>query len=132
MSTIFVSGSWQERESLIIPMMDRLRALGFGISFDWTHGDRSGLHDSDLPVAVQASYARSDMRGVQDADYYWLILPTTPSKGSYVELGIALATYDGPRVVVSGGGSTIFAALADDRFDFHEDALAFFERVGPR
>lgn len=125
---IYVAGSSRERE-LVAAYQTALQAAGWMLAHDWV-AQMNACHipDVDLPIEAQRRYAEADLAGVRRAQVFWLLAPSTPSIGSYVELGYALA-HSGPRVVVSGLPS-LFTSLAHERYATHAEAFAALTRPG--
>jgi hypothetical protein len=141
---IYVAGGAQERETVVQPMMKRLREAGFVITLDWTEseGFRIGLGDDKLSPLQREMQALEDLDGVDQAEVVWLMVPGyRGSRGSYLEFGYALALWrrmprfaNGcrlPILVVSGESwkGTIFTELADMKFDDHEQAFEMLCRL---
>lgn len=100
---------------------DAVRECGGFVCSTWlqTAPEKWAGKDDRYDVDVQRQCAESDLADLRSADVLWLLWPTQPTVGAYVELGYALA--HGTRVVVSGAGchSSIFTApcfrdLSDD------------------
>lgn len=124
---IYVAGSSLE-VALIEEYMRRLRAAGHIITHDWTVPVRESaqIAQRDLTEADRWRHARADRQGVLDADIFWMLIPTTPSSGAWVELGIAAGGGRPGLSIVSGDWRrSIFTSLADQRFDTHAEAFAF-------
>lgn len=131
--SIYVAGSSRERE-LVSAYQTALKAAGWWLAHDWV-AQMNACHipDVDLPIEAQRRYAEQDLAGVRRAQVFWLLVPSTPSIGAYVELGYALGLdtrdHGGPRVVVSGLPS-LFTSLADERYATHAEAFAALTRPG--
>src|ERR1700722_1505304 len=101
-----------------------------------------GGSDSKLTPEQRRTWAREELRGVLDADVFWLLAANSrTSTGAWVELGAALTAqrmrklYEGendypeqrhrPLIVVSGAqwNRTLFTELVDQHFDTDEAAL---------
>lgn len=124
---IYVAGSSREA-ALVAAYMDGLRAAGWIVTVDWPAAvAASPVPDHELPLEVQQAHARWDLAGVASAQVLWLVGPSTPSVGAYVELGFALAR--GVRVVASGPQS-LFTSLAAERYATHAEAFAALTQVG--
>lgn len=95
------------------------------VTFDWTRAVLSAtVPDRELTEADRARFAFVDLDGVYRAEWFWMLIPASPSVGSWCELGAALS--DRKMVVVSGDWRrSIFTALAHHRFDTHEQAARF-------
>ena len=131
----YVAGAWSEQWARARPAMEKLRAAGCSISYDWTVPEGARLN-GDLTPNQRRSYASSDMRGVLMSDVLLLLAPQEPSQGAWVELGIALAQRTislsveaaGPPTVIVVAGATpacIFAELADKEFATDDEAIDY-------
>jgi hypothetical protein len=116
--------------SLATGYMDRLEAAGHHVhrwDRDVAAARAAGMTDADLPVDVRDACALGDTEAIDEADIFWLLVPSMPSVGAWIEFGFALGRYDGPRLVVSGdGGRSIFfspSVFELVTFDDHEAAL---------
>lgn len=109
--------------------VDRLREIGFVITYEWTKDIREGgfKPDSELSDTHRRYAARMDTHGVTTCDLLWVLTPTRKDQGCgmWVELGMAVALKK--RVVVSGALAkrTVFTELCEAKFDEHEDAFRF-------
>ena len=133
---IYVAGASAEAH-MVSAYMRRLEDAGHTITLDWTKSvlaNRAiGKTDAHLTRTERCVYAHADLKAVWDADAFWLILPSNNSVGCWVEYGYAMGL-DGhrPTIVLSGHiDRSIFCELAPNRFDNHENALAFLLRVAP-
>jgi hypothetical protein len=121
-------------ESLAIAggFMDRLEAAGHRVH-RW---DRevaavraAGKTDRDLSRSDRLHASAGDLQGIEDADVFWLLVPTEPSVGAWVEFGYALACAvetggEKPQLVVSGDAArSIFLSQGHETFPDHETAL---------
>jgi hypothetical protein len=95
MTSVYVAASGHEIERAE-RVVAQLRARGCTITHDWTAGMRrelaAGRRDRDLPDDEAHAYARRDIDAVRDADVFLFLVPETPSKGAWIELGIALSS----------------------------------------
>lgn len=84
--TVYVAGKWSTKD-VIKQRMNELEAMGFKVTHDWT------TYESDKNNSRQ-DMADKDIQGVTTADMYVGILddPSYPYRGSFTELGAALAT----------------------------------------
>lgn len=77
-----------------------LRGAGHTCTHDWTVQVEEelrlypGRKETELPDEICAKHARADLDGVRDADFYVLVAPNGRGRGSWVELGYALAMID--------------------------------------
>lgn len=100
MTKIYVAGASAEVDRAIL-VCTALRAAGHEIAYDWPmkvkqHGPMT------RDAAMMTQIGREELAAVLSADVFWLLTPTSNSTGSWVELGVALAS--GALVVSSGGG----------------------------
>ena len=124
---IYVAGASTERER-IARYMGALRDAGWTITEDWCASEASlGKSDADLDDETARRVAERDLDGIERADVFWLVAPSSPSFGASTELGYAVArrgSHDAPtRIIISGPCPSIFARLADERFPSHVAAL---------
>ena len=110
--------------------MRGLEAAGWRIALDWTAAmDEAGAADHELPEPVQRAAAAADLKAIDAADVFWLLVPSTPSTGAWFEAGYARRADRRPRIIVSGAASfCIFTALADERHASHAEAFAALTR----
>jgi len=119
--------SASEQLVMVETYVDRLRACGFEITYEWTKDVREGGFKSDDLLSDQERRysAKMDYHGVKTADLVWVLTPSSKSQGCgmWIEMGMALSL--GKRVVVSGplARRSIFAEMAEVVLDQHE--LAF-------
>lgn len=132
---IYVAGASAER-ALVGHFIDKLRALGCQVTFDWVAPIEAdgGVCNEGLADVRRLELAQAALDGVHEADIFWLIMPRGHSIGAWVELGAALTwrrarmlATDGtsglPRIVVSGAYQrTIFSSLTCEVYDRDEDA----------
>lgn len=123
---IYLAGSSREIET-VERYRDKLIAAGWTITHDWCSAMRAcPVPDSQLTPEQRMRYATDDAAGVIAADVLWLLVPQAPSKGAWVELGIAIGHAAAlglfPMVIASGGGdASIFNGYAY-RMDSHDEA----------
>ena len=120
---IYVAGAWSEQWTRARPVMDRLRAAGHSITYDWTVPEGTRLNVG-LTLNQRRSYALSDLDGVLRADALLLLAPQAPSQGAWVELGVALGKP--PKFGIFVSGTTphcIFAELANYTFGTDVEAV---------
>lgn len=136
--TLYIAGS-----SLELPRAEQAvgaaRAHGLEVSFDWTPGANMTRarwsSDEHAPQLVRFASAKNCHRGVVMADVFWLLAPTMPTRGAWVELGMALERerLSLTTVVVSGSPTaTCFLELVDRERCFANDwdALSWILRDG--
>ena len=125
-TNIYVASA-TEQLVLVEHYVDRLRAAGFLITYEWTKDVREGGFKPDVELSeVQRRYAaKMDSHGVKTAGMVWVVTPPTKSQGCgmWIEMGMALAL--GKRVIISGplARRSVFAELAEAVFDDHEQAF---------
>jgi hypothetical protein len=111
------------------------RRFGHEITFAWWDVVLAAkTHDRDLTEDARVEYAGKDLVGVIDADALWLVVPEERGVGAWIEFGFALGSirkFPSKRLIVSGDWKkSIFTSLAHDKFDTHEEALAFVQSLG--
>ncbi len=99
------------------------------LAHDWVadilkRSDR-GLTDEDLTIEQAARFVGVDIDAVLQADVLWLLIPTTPTTGAWVEYGIGIVarrlgnvTGTERRLICSGGEGAppIFTVAANAVF----------------
>jgi hypothetical protein len=138
--SLYIAGGSSERLTVGRPWIDRAIAEGVRITYDWTRAD--GYEDPDPSIVLLRRNAGVDAHAVFTADILWILAPKLPSEGAWTEYGIALAATladqmlgTKKRLVVSGryARRNLFALLADEIYETHEDAwAALLPRVAPR
>jgi len=124
---IYVAGSSKERLTVVQPLLARVRAAGYTVTYDWTVEpayDWPSVSDEHI-----RGCAERDFEGILAAHVLWYVMPTSLSEGSAAELGAALMKrHFAPlfEVIVSGQmlPSRVFPRLAKV-FDDHEAALKY-------
>lgn len=121
---IYIAGSSKEAQ-YIAECIRKVKGAGHEVTFDWTVPVLAAvIPDHELTDEERWHHASTDAQGVDDADVFWMLIPSTPSLGAWVELGIAWRG-SGKLVIVSGDRKkSIFTALSDEKYDTHEEALA--------
>lgn len=128
-ATTLYLASATEQLLLVEDFVDRLRARGFAISYEWTKDVREGGFKADVDLTpTQRRYAaRMDSHGVKTADLVWVLTPSLKNQGCgmWIEMGMALAL--GKRVIISGALArrSVFAELAEGCFDDHAAAFEY-------
>lgn len=131
MSKIYVAGASGEIET-IEGFISDLEKAGYEITFDWTKKVREVGNASPDDPRIRVEAALADLDGLERSEYLWLVQPNNASTGAWVELGGGLMLRKHrvgakPYIVVSGESKRcIFSDLADKRFKFHREALAYF------
>jgi hypothetical protein len=120
---IYLAGSSFEMP-LVNDYMRQLRAGGVEITRDWPkiireYGNRAnrGLTEEDR---VRVSLA--NLKAIDEADMFWLIVPTAPSAGCWIEFGYAIRVN---KLTIASGDvqQTVFTSHAFACFASHDDAL---------
>ena len=110
---IYVAGKFQDRW-YIRWVMAELQDRGHTITCDWTRHELA--QDDPERQAKCRAFAQEDFQGVAEADLVILILEKDfPYKGSYVEMGMALARNIDVWVLGQAGDSCIFMNLPQIR-----------------
>jgi hypothetical protein len=128
---IYIAGAFAEKP-LVKRYMRLVEGAGWAVVHDWTQFDY-GMPDRELPRDVARHHAAEDLEMVRKADVFWMLVPEGHSKGSWVELGLAIelqhqrrVRFDdaSPRIIVSGDvRASIFLEEADERYETHDAAL---------
>ena len=128
---VYVAGS--SREIPRVRAAHRaLREAGFELAYDWTHGVEAavarGVSEDAMPDGEAHAVATRDLAGVNAADVVWLLAPEQPTRGAWVELGVADAL--GSDIVVSGPRcrQSVFTRLGW-LCDTYAEALAVIGRM---
>lgn len=138
---IYLAGSSQEADT-IEAFASRLASAGWEITYPWWNlikeeRAKGVTTDADLSIDYMVKVAREERDAVLASDVLWLLAPEKPSRGCWVELGIALGkqkTLDhlfpeevGREIVVISGKSTqtLFGCLGGFLGETHEDAFEF-------
>jgi hypothetical protein len=120
---IYVAGSSFEVNS-VSDYMKKLREAGVEVTRDWPKvirefGNRAnrGLTEEDR---VRVSLA--NFKAIDEADVFWLLVPTAPSCGCWIEFGYALRNN---KLTIASGDvqQTVFTSHAFVCFSSHDDAL---------
>jgi len=122
---IYVASSFQNKKT-VSSWMEKLRNIGFDVTFDWTNQEAPPRGELTLSLPEQRVLANHDMMGVRSAEIVWVISPTEGGCGCWFELGAAYALCK--RIIVSGPRRTIFMALTSiSYFEDHEQAFQFIK-----
>jgi hypothetical protein len=122
---LYVAGASSE-VSAIAGYIARLEAGGVSITYNWTVDllacQARGETDADLSQEERETARCLCLKGVELADYFWLIVPNGASIGAWVELGYAIRCR--ATVIASGPSAqrTIFTEYTTI-VATHEEAL---------
>jgi nucleoside 2-deoxyribosyltransferase len=109
-----------DKRCTILSIAAILMLNGYEVTAKWL----DGTHEDTGPD-VAAKFATADLDSVEEADTLVLFnLPISDpqqSSGRHVELGYALAL--NKKVIIVGGGNSIFYELADERYATVEEFL---------
>lgn len=123
---IYVAGSSSERAT-VAEYMDRL-SDGWTVAYRWPDViNGQSRPDHALTEAECSTFASECLSGVAAAEMFWLVSPTKPSTGAWIEYGFALGHLAADRVVVSGPRQGIFQFLGGRYFPQHESALGWLQ-----
>lgn len=128
MRRLYIAGASQEYES-ISDLMRAAEKRGWTITYDWTkdvsESRACGFADDDFTDEKRRLLAGNDLAGIMTADIVWLVIPPKGrSEGCWFEVGYAYSM--GKNVIASGAHHrSIFLALAEMRFNTHDEALAW-------
>lgn len=93
-------------------VMDSVNRLpGCVVAHDWLAVmERAPAPDRALPRTDAAMYAAEGLAAVASCDVFWLLAPMWPTRGAWVELGVAISSLR--TIIVSGDcAQSIFCAL---------------------
>lgn len=127
---IYLAGGSSERLTVVQPMIERMKQVGYTVTYDWTRGEEwCAGGDAALTREQRRKAAGVDIEGVERAQFLWLLVPEQPTRGAWVELGVAIAK--GLLVVASGPRlrDSIFTELAFKTFETHELAFEFWRHM---
>jgi hypothetical protein len=139
MTRVYVAGSSLQLER-VKAAMTALRTAGHTVTHDWVAAVEAAgsAHPVDATEDQKTAWARDDLRGIVEAEVFWLLMPSQMSFGATFELGYAVcesfyrfmfkraapATTTALRVVVSGvWGGHIFDSLVHAQYDRDDHAL---------
>lgn len=129
--SIYVAGSSDISERpRVRAVMNAVAALhGAHLSLDWLAAvEKAGSANAGLTHEQRATHAREDMAAILTSDVLLLLVPTAPSAGCWVEMGVALAiarSVTTLSIVCSGNTErSIFCALGVEMAD-DEVAVAY-------
>lgn len=98
---VYVAGSWDDRWNGPYFVADRLKQYGFEITYEWWFDNECG-----------PDKAARDLQGVRDADILVAVMyPWNTYRGTYVEIGYALALGKQVYILGSGADKCIFTNL---------------------
>jgi hypothetical protein len=101
---------------------------GVGITHPWWEVMRAvGRPDHELTADERRAHAKADVLGVQRADVVVVLVPSAPSIGLYVELGIAISAQTDSFLVAVGDVEKLglFGSLVDAVARDETEALAW-------
>lgn len=120
---IYIAGASAEIER--VERAIRLaRLAGFQVTVDWPAEAREvgAANPVGATDEQRRHWTERLVSGVDAAKIVWLLYPTRPSAGCWVEFGRAQAK--GIYTIVSGRGDSIFRASATEQADDDDDGLA--------
>jgi hypothetical protein len=127
---VYISGSSRELDHLETLAAELAGHPGVTVADRWMRDVRAnmaaGRTDADLTDDERHEAAEADYRDIRRSQVFWLVVPSTPSKGAWVELGLVVT--NGGKIVIASGNTnaTIFCHLAEvKRFATHAEAIAF-------
>jgi hypothetical protein len=130
--SMYIAGSSAEAGT-IRTYAERLEKTGLvHMTLPWwrTSPETWSGRDDRLTVQEQQRFASDCLEGIAQARCIWVLWPTRPSIGAYIELGAALErkrVIGTPYLVLTGAApsQSVFCGLADYRDVVHE--LGFME-----
>jgi hypothetical protein len=120
---VYVAGSSTGFDRIAVAtFMLALQDAGVEVTLDWPALMNSSAPDADLSDETLSTRAGMIRDAIARADVVWLLVPSLPSKGSWVEFGYGLGL--GKLTVVSGYmRSCLFTSLASATYSSHYEAL---------
>jgi hypothetical protein len=108
---VYVAGSSAELDRCEA-FIARVREAGHVVTFDWTVGRRAQRGgDASLADDEREAVAIDCLVGVRNAKAFVLLYPQAPTRGAWVEYGVAIATSGCGVIVVGDDRSTVMTAL---------------------
>lgn len=98
MLKVYVASGSKTEAARTAAIIERLRAAGVHVTYDWTPAVLLG--GVDAPDFRDPRVANDEIRAVLDADIVWFLVPPTGSSGGGFEVGLAYAA--GKVVACSG------------------------------
>lgn len=127
---VYVCGGSSELE-MVADRMRQLRELGHTITHDWIATIRS-VGDANPRQAThkaRLAWSSEDLRGIEEADIVWCLLPTKTSFGCAFEAGYAIG--HGQHIIMSGDWrASIFSSQAGACFNEHDHAFEWLKLRG--
>ena len=126
--SIYIAGSSLELE-LCESWIAKARDAGFAIALNWpavVRANGSG-NPRDASHEQRLLWSKQDLYAARDADIFWLLIPTKPTIGAWVEFGALLYEDDVCKVVSGDWRASIFTSFADRRFDEHGEAFRWIQ-----
>ena len=106
-----------ENRCRVIKVIERLKAMGHTIAYDWTaHGD---VRDKGEERMREVS--SNEVNGVSSADAVIILLPG--GKGTHIELGVSLATRQNKRIMLWSETGCEFGGGNDTCVFYHHPAI---------
>jgi hypothetical protein len=126
-SRIYVAGASGDMARARKAMDEVYKIGGLVLTSDWVRViTEHGSANLGLSEEVRSQESSSALAAVETADILWLLCPTVPTVGAWVELGAFLGAKKS-AVVVSGGDPeiSIFTAQAERLFRTDEEAARY-------
>ena len=102
-----------------------LRQNGHDIIAEWLRGENNG---TDQPDFIRKGCAEVDLRDIDSCEALVIFNDVPESPGRNIEYGYALAK--GKRLIVVGGGTSIFFQLAHERYKTREEFVRHYSGGG--
>ena len=135
MLKIYVAASSKEMDRAQKAMDWVKTTWGLELAHDWVADIKQraerGLTDDDLTMEEAARFVGADINAILQSNVLWLLLPTTPTTGAWIEYGIGIvarrlgnATGTDRYLICSGGAGVppIFTVAANAILDTDEAA----------
>lgn len=121
-TTVYVIGATRDRHRVKWAYQAVHNDSRLVLAHDWFQHS-STIQDHRLTPDEQRRYADEDLKYVRAADVVWILFPRNPTKGGWVELGVA---HENDKLIVGSGNwrQSIFCSLAHEVYDTDGDAFA--------
>lgn len=117
---VYIAGSSRE--------LDRVRAaqrvlesVGAKLTYNWVpdveRAIASGTPEPALARHIRRELASRDVEGVRSCDLLWWLAPSEPTRGAWLELGVAIERARRPIIIVSGTEEQRLQSIFTDAYE---------------
>lgn len=134
MTKVYVTGNESDRDTIIKPLLERLRTAGCEITYDWTVGEQLNLSCASGLQEGQEAIVEACRRGIETADVFWLASSgLSCCSKAYLELVHVIelqhTSKAGYRPAVIVSGAKLQTDKVDINFDTHEEAFSWVTSI---